>query len=392
MSLPLEGIRVLDLSTMLPGPFCTQVLADYGAEIIKIEDKVGDRGRWSPPFIDDQGALFYAVNRNKKSISLDLRSEEGKNIFEKLVANSDVILDAFRPGVMDKLGLSYEVLKQVNERIIYCALNGFGSTGPLIHTAAHDINIMSLAGITDLSGTKDSLPSLSTLQLTGIAGGSLYAVMAILMALINRQKTGRGQFCDVSMMDGAISLLAYTLGEWSGSGLLPERGNGLLTGGFAFYQIYETSDNKYISLGAVESKFWREFCERIGKPEYLDSQWKPELQEQMIAGIRTVIKEGSQAEWLEIFADANICLAPVLNLEEMSKHPQVVDRDMIIKMKDFRDSGKDMFLSGLPIKFSDTPGEIKLNFPETGEHTVEILLAAGYTAEEIELFKINGVI
>ncbi|PKM77020.1 MAG: CoA transferase [Firmicutes bacterium HGW-Firmicutes-15] len=392
MSLPLEGIRVLDLSSLLPGPFCTQILADYGAEVIKIENNNGDRGRWSHPFIDDQGARFYVVNRNKKSITLDLRKEEGLAIFKSLVVDSDVIMDAFRPGVMDKLGLNYDVLKKINERIIYCALNGFGSTGPLSHTAAHDINILSLAGITGLTGTKDSGPALSTLQLAGTAGGSLYAVMAILMALINRQKSGQGQFCDVSMMDGAISLLAYTLGEWSGTGVMPERGNALLTGAFAFYQIYETSDNKYISLGAAESKFWEEFCERIGKPEYVDDQWKQEVQEEMIAGIRTVMKEKSQAEWLETFIDANICLAPVLNLEEMSEHPQVVDRDMIIKMKNFRGSGKDMFLSGLPIKFSDTPGEIKLNFPETGEHTVEILLAAGYTAEDIELFKINGVI
>lgn len=392
MSLPLEGIRVLDLSRMLPGPFCTQILADYGAEVIKIEDKGGEQGRWSHPLIGDQGARFFAVNRNKKSITLDLRKNEGKAIFRKLVANSDVIVDGFRPGVMDKLGLPYEELKQVNDRIIYCAINAFGSNGPLSQVPAHDINILSLAGIAALNGAKDGTLVLPPIQLAGNAAGSLYAVIAVLTALTNLQKTGLGQFCDVSMMDGAISLLAYTLAEWSGNEVVTQRGQGLLTGGFAYFNIYETSDHKYVSLGASEAKFWQDFCQRIGKPEYISIQWNTEMQEEMIAGIGAIIKEKSRAEWIEIFVDTNICFTPVLELDEMCEHPQVLARDMIIKMSDFRDSGKDMILPGLPIKFSDTPGEVKLTFQEAGEHTAEILSAAGYTSEEIHLFKINGVV
>jgi crotonobetainyl-CoA:carnitine CoA-transferase CaiB-like acyl-CoA transferase len=377
---------------MLPGPFCTQILADYGAEIIKIEVKGGERGRWSQLRIGDQGARFFSVNRNKKSITLDLRRKEGKAIFKKLVADSDVIVDGFRPGIMDKLELPYEELKKVNDRIIYCAINAFGSTGPFSHAPAHDINILSLAGIAGLNGVKDGKLVLPAIQLAGNAAGSLYAVIAILMALTNRQKTGLGQFCDVSMMDGAISLLAYTLAEWSGNEVMPKRGQGILTGGFAYFNIYETSDHKYVSLGASEAKFWQEFCQRIGKPEYIAIQWKLEMQEEMIAGIGAIIKEKSRAEWIEIFDDTNICFTPVLELDEMCEHPQVIARDMIIKMSDFRDSGKDMILPGLPIKFSDTPGEVKLTFPEAGEHTVEILSNAGYTSEEIQLFKINGVV
>lgn len=392
MSMLLDGINVLELSGLLPGPFCTQILADYGAEVTKIEDQAGDRARHMPPFIDEQGALFYAVNRNKKSIGLDLRRAEGKAIFMKLAAKSDVIVDAFRPGVMDKLGLSYEQLKKVNPGLVYCALSGFGSTGPYAKTAAHDLNILSLAGITGLTGAKHSFPGISPVQLAGAAGGSLYAVIAILIALYNRQKTGYGQFCDVSMLDGAISLLAYTLAEWSGEHKLPQRGNAFLTGAYACYQIYETSDHKYISLGALEGKFWEEFCEGIGKADYAPSQWDIEMQDELIESISFIIKSKTQAEWLAVFANSNICLTPVLSLEEMSEHPQVKARNSLIKLENFKYSGKDMFLGGLPIKFLDIPEEIKTSFPENGEHTAEILLKAGYTAEEVELFKISGVI
>ncbi|HEX3011833.1 MAG TPA: CoA transferase, partial [Syntrophomonadaceae bacterium] len=253
MTLPLEGIKVLDLSRYLPGPFCTQLLADFGAEVIKVEDpRGGDLGRHLAPLIENQSARFYTVNRNKKSITLDLKQEEGKAAFKKLVLNSDVVVDQFRPGVMDKLGLGYENLREVNDKIIYCTLTGYGLNGPLRNTAGHDINYLSLAGITELTGTSQGKPAICAAQIADIAGGSLYSVIAILLALAARDKTGQGQLCDIAMMDGAVSLLSYTLGEWSGWGRLPERGGDVLTGGYAFYNIYQTKDNKYVSLGALE--------------------------------------------------------------------------------------------------------------------------------------------
>ncbi len=392
MGSPLEGIRVLDLSQMLPGPFCTQLLGDYGAEIIKVEDINGERARNTYPYIDNQGARFYALNRNKKSIQLDLRKPEGREVLKKLTAISDVIVDGFRPGVLDRLGLSYEVLKGVNERIIYCSINAYGSTGPLKDVPAHDVNILSLAGITGLTGTKEGKPALSTLQLGGTAGGSLFAALAILMALNCRHKTGKGQFCDISMMDGLISLLAYTLSEWSGTGLLPEMGNGLLTGGYAYFNVYETKDNKYLSVGLAEDKFWEEFCKRIGKPDYIGFQRVPDMQEKLIAGVAEIIKEKTQEEWVDLFSDINICIAPVLALDEMCEHPQVVDRGMIIKKQDFRGSGKEMVFAGLPVKFSENPGELKFNFPEAGEHTEELLTAVGYNQDDIKKLKNDKVI
>ena len=392
MSLPLEGIRILDLSRIFAGPFCTQLLADFGAEIIKIEPVSGDQGRWAQPLIGDQCANFFAVNRNKKSITLDLKKEDGKAIFKKLASNSDVVVDVSRPGTMDKLGLSYDELKKVNPRIIYCAISGFGLNTPLSNAPAHEINITGMSGITDQTRNKDGSPTLSPVPIAAAVGGSLYGVIAILMALIHRQKTGQGQLCDIAMMDGAISLLNYALGELSGCGNKPEPGTSLLDGGFAYYNIYETSDNKYMSLGAHESKYWRIFCEGIGRPEYIAGHLQAEVQEEIKSGIRAVIKERSQAEWMEIFKDNNSCFTPVLDLEEMCEHPQAAARDMVIKVEQFRDSDKDMMLTGIPFKLSESPGEVKLTFAQAGEHTEKILSEAGYTAEEIQSFKIRGVI
>jgi len=391
VGLPLEGIKILDLSMILPGPFCTQLLADYGAEVIKVEDRGGDSGRWMQPILKEQSARFYAVNRNKKSITLNLRKKESIAIMQKLVADSDVLVHAYRPGKMERLGLSYETLKLVNERLIYCALSGYGATGPMNKSAAHDINIVSLAGVADLTGTNESIPALSAVQLGGVSG-SLYAAIAILMALHQRQNTGRGQYCDISMMDGLISLLAYTLADWSGCGMLPQRGASFLTGGLACYQVYETSDNRYLSLGALEEKFWQEFCKRINKTEYIPIQLEQACQKEMISGIKEVFKSKTQAEWIEEFADADICLTPVLNLDEVSKHPQVLNREMIIKLSDLENSGKDMILAGLPIKFSDTTGKLNTIFPKRGEHTNEILDKLGYSADEIEFFRIEKII
>lgn len=391
MGLPLEDIKILDLSMVLPGPFCTQLLADYGAEVIKVEDRSGDRGRLMQPFIKEQSAKFYVVNRNKKSITLDLRRPASKDIMRRLVADSDVLVHNYRPGMMERLGLAYEDLRPVNERLIYCALSGYGATGPISKNAAHDINIVSLAGVAGLTGTTDSMPALSAVQLGGVSG-ALYAAIAILMALYKRRNTGRGQYCDISMLDGLISLLPYTLADWSGWGTLPQRGAGLLTGGFACYQVYETSDHRYLSLGALEEKFWQEFCRRINKPEYIPIHLDPACQKEMINGIKEVMQSKTQAEWLQVFADADICLTPVLNLDEVSKHPQVLNREMLIKLPDFEGSGKDMVLAGLPIKFSDTPGKLKPFFPKIGEHTNEILARVGYSPEEIELFRKEQII
>lgn len=393
MSLPLEGLRVLDLSRYLPGPFCTQILADFGAEVIKVEDpRGGDLGRQLAPVIKGQSSRFYTVNRNKKSISLDLKKEEGRAIFKKLVLDCDLVVDQFRPGVMDKMGLGYETLRAINERIIYCAITGYGLTGPLRDTAGHDVNYLNLSGVTGLTGACDGMPAMSGVQIADISGGTLYSVIAILLALASRGKTGRGQLCDIAMMDASVSLLVYTLGEWSGWGVLPERGDDVLTGGYACYNIYETKDNKHVSLGAVEDKFWADFCRKTDCEEFIKLQWDKPKRKEIIENIRMVMKKKTREEWVDFFTDSDICFTPVLTMEEMCEHSQVKAREMIIKVPDVRGTGHEVVLTGVPIKLSDTPGVIKLTFPELGEHNEEVLLAAGYTPAEIEKFRKNQVI
>jgi len=392
MTLPLNGIKILDLSRYLPGPFCTQILADFGAEVIKIEDPQGDLGRTLTPLIEGESSRFYTVNRNKKSIALDLKKDACKEIFKKLAAQADVVVDQFRPGVMKKLGLDYEVLQRINPGIIYCAITGYGLTGPWRDTAGHDVNYLNLAGVTGLTGVYNSMPAMSGVQIADIAGGTLHSVIAILLALISREKTGRGQLCDVAMLDCSISLLAYTLGEWAGWGKLPEMGNGVLTGGYACYNIYKTKDDKYVSLGAVEDKFWAEFCQKINRTEYIKLQWDTSLQLDILADVRDIMLSKTQKEWVEFFASCDICFTPVLTLEEMCEHPQVIARDMILKLHNVRGTGRDIPLTGVPIKLSHTPGEAKLTFPGLGEHTAQILKQAGYSDSEINNLRRDGVI
>lgn len=393
MSLPLEGIKVIDLSRYLPGPFCTQLLADFGAEIIKVEQPgMGDPGRQLPPVVNGVSSRFYTVNRNKKSVTLDIRTEEGKKIFKRLAENCDIVVDQFRPGFMDELGLGYDELKKGNNRMIYCAISGYGLTGPMRTTAGHDLNYLNLAGITGLTGGRDGRPAMSGAQIADIAGGTLYAIIAILLALASRDRTGEGQLCDISMLDGAVSLLAYTLGEWAGDGVIPSIGYGVLSGGYACYNIYESADHKYLSLGAVETKFWAEFCRRLERPQYIQIQWDKEKQAGVIADIDTILKEKTQQEWVEFFSDSDICFTPVLDLQEMTQNLQVKDRQMIQTIEDPGGSGKTMVLTGVPIKLSATPGEIKLNFPALGEHNNEIFTAAGYSHEEIEMWRKQGII
>lgn len=392
MSLPLEGIKVLDLSRYLPGPLATQILADFGAEVIKIEDRKGELGRFLPPMIDDTSARFYAVNRNKKSMGLDLKQPEGKEIFKKLAAEADIIVDQFRPDVMSKLGLGYETLKEINPRIIYCIITGYGLTGPMRDAAGHDINYLNISGITELLGTKEGPPAMSGVQIADTAGGSLYSVIAILLALAAREKTGKGQLCDVAMMDGALSLLSYTIGEWSGGGNLPKRGNELLTGGYATYNNYECKDGKYVSLGAVEAKFWASFCKKIGKEEYIPLQMDITRQPELEASIQSIMLTKTRDEWVEFFADSDICFTPVLTLDEMAQHPQVLAREMIHTLPDFQGSGKDLVCTGVPIKLSETPGEAKMVFAKTGQHTDEVLAGLGYSTSQIEQLHKDGVV
>lgn len=393
MTMPLEGIRVLDLSRVIAGPFCTQLLADFGAEVIKVEDpKGGDSARYQPPLVNGTGSLFYLVNRNKKSLTLDLKKEEGKEVLRRLVCESDVLIEQFRPGVMEKLGLGYESLKAVNPRLIYCSMSGYGQTGPMSSTPSHDLNFQSLAGIALLNGRPGETPAVPPLTMMSLAGGSLYATIAILMALLERTRTGRGQLCDVAILDGSVSLVVQLLAERAGWGRLPRRGKELLGGGFACYNIYATADGGYVSLAAVEGKFWQELCNEMGHPEFIAMQWDPSQQESIYNHVQDYFLTRTRQEWEEHFSQSDICFTPLLDLDEICVHPQVLARDMITRLKDFIKPGEDLCLTGVPFKLSATPGEVKVKFPDLGQQNEEILRSLGYTDKEIAGMAKNAVI
>ncbi|MHA1276481.1 MAG: CaiB/BaiF CoA transferase family protein [Candidatus Helarchaeota archaeon] len=395
MTLALDGIRVLDLSRLLPGPFATMMLADFGAEVIKIEDPIlGDYLRWRAPYLSKgekkESITFLALNRNKKAMILDLKDPQGQEIFYKLAKTADVILESFRPGVVDKLQIGYETIKKVNPQIIYCSLTGFGQNGPYKNLPGHDINYLGVGGIATLTGTADE-PMLMGVQVADIGGGGLNAVIAILMAIIARNNTGKGQYIDVAMMDGAMTWLTYAFSRYWGSKVLPERGTDRLTGGRPGYGIYRTKDNKFIALGALEEKFWRNLCIVINREDLIEqSQPTKEMRSQIRKILRDAFLTKTREEWLNIAKKKDICVTPAYELDEVGCDLQVQAREMFI---DFEDERVGMIkLLGMPFKLSETPGSIRLRAPGYGEHTDTILRSLGYTTETITNLKLKGVI
>ncbi|PAC35714.1 CaiB/BaiF CoA transferase family protein [Caldifermentibacillus hisashii] len=365
---PLQSIRVLDLSRLLPGPFCTMLLADFGAEVIKIEaPELGDYARHYEPKIDENSVMFHSLNRNKKSVTLDLKTDEGKDQFLQMVGKADVVVESFRPGVMKRLGLDFPVLEKINPRLIYCAISGYGQTGPYAEMPGHDINYISYAGLLELMGEKDGKPIVPAVQVADLAGGAYPAVTGILLALLEREKSGKGQFIDISMMDGVISLLQSTLPNYLMKNIPYKRGEQMLSGGLACYEVYQTKDGRWLAVGALEMKFWRIFCQKLGKPEWIPLLNEPdEVQYKLKHDIQTVMYTKTLAEWMDIFEDAEACVSPVLNFAELVNHPQVQARKMFEAIEQ---DGIPVKHIGIPIKLSRTPGKIRAAAPKLGEHT-----------------------
>ncbi|MEG0438146.1 MAG: CaiB/BaiF CoA-transferase family protein [Solibacillus sp.] len=392
MSVALESIRVLDLTRLLPGPFSTMLLADYGAEVIKVEDTgAGDYIRNREPKIGDDSAIFHSVNRNKKSICLDLKTVQGKEILKSLVENADVLVESFRPGVMDRLGVGYDILKTINPRLIYCAISGYGQTGPYANKPGHDLNYISYAGILEYMGDRGSKPIIPSIQVADLGGGALMGTIGILMAIVERERSGKGQFIDISMLDGALSWLQLTLPDFLASGIQSKRGEHKLFGRNANYAIYETKDNRYISVGTTEQKFWNEFCKTIDREDFCEKINGPmEEQDQMKAIIQSIIIQKTLQEWVEIFDQVDTCVTPLNRFEDLEKDPHIIQREMIQTYSD--PEYGNVKLIAPPIKMSKTPGSIRKLAPKSGEHTVEILAGMGLTKEQIETLENEGVI
>ncbi|MCF8565301.1 CoA transferase [Alicyclobacillus tolerans] len=390
-NMPLTGIKVLDLTRLLPGPYATLMLADFGADVIKIEEPgQGDYARWYQPLIGGKGSRHLFINRNKQSVTLNLKTEEGKEIFHKMAHDADVVIESFRPGVVDRLGIGYEAVKAHNPGVIYCSLTGYGQTGPYAQVPGHDLNYVGYSGALSLNGTPESGPTILSVPIADLAGGGQMAVIAILLALQARHRTQQGQYLDVSMLDGVVSLL-YTLAPDHFAKAVVERGRMPLNGRLACYQVYQTADGKYLALGAREAKFWRNFCTCLGRPDLIERQNGPdEEQAELKRIVQDILWTKTQQEWMDIFSGRDTCCTPVNDLNEAFSDPQVLARDML-QTVDHPKAGI-VEQIGIPIKLSETPGSIRTAAPELGEHTRLVLEQLGYSTQEIEALKGKGVV
>lgn len=388
----LEGIRILDLTRLLPGPLCTMYLADMGADVIKIEDtEAGDYTRWDSPKVKNTSAFFLLLNRNKRSMRLNLKVPEGRAVFCRLVEGADVIVEQFRPGVVQKLGIDYASMKAIRPEIVYCSLTGFGQTGPYRDRAAHDINYIGYAGLLGQTGRRGGMPVLPGVQVADEAGGSLMAAMGILAALIGRQRTGEGRYVDVAMLDGVLSLMVIAFGHFIGYGSPPGRGEGLLTGGVPCYDVYETRDGRFMALGALEPKFWKAFCTLVGRPDLVKDQFPSgPRREEVRRAVEAIFRERTRDEWVEVLSGVDACCSPVLELHESVQDEHVKARGMIFEMEHPVEGPLKQL--GFPIQFSDATFEVTRPAPMWGEHTEEILAALRYSDAEIRLLREKGAI
>jgi crotonobetainyl-CoA:carnitine CoA-transferase CaiB-like acyl-CoA transferase len=386
MSHSLENLKVLDLSMNLPGPYMTWLMASLGAEVVKVENPDGGDSlrRLGKAKSDRQTSPYFeAVNRNKKSITLNLKHPEAKTLFFKLLDIYDVVVEGFRPGTMERLGLGFESTSTVQPRLIHLALSSYGQHGPNRLRAGYDLNCLSLAGIMSMTGTRDGRLAIPGIQIADVGGGSLIALVALLAAVIQREKTGKGQFIDASIFHGTLSLATMMFGAVEAGAEKCQPGSMMLNGGAACYGVYETSDGRHMSLAAVEPKFWKNFCSAIGKTDLEESQYGGT---QTIEELRRVFAERTQAEWMQLLEQQDTACEPVLTLDEVANLELVRARDMITRDP----QGRRQLRS--PLRVGDRPPVEDLPAPSLGEHIQEVLGSIGLSSTDVEALARTGVI
>ena len=376
----LDGITVVDLSRLLPGPYCSMILADHGARVIAVEDK---------RFLAD-GLFFNLINRNKEHMSLNLKTEKGQEIFYRLIEKADVLLEGFRPGVVDRLGVGYESVRKANPNIIYCSITGYGQNGPFRDRVGHDANYLSYAGVLDLIGEKDRPPSIPGIQIADIAGGGMNAAIGILLALFARQNTGKGQYIDISMTDGMVGFLPAALFFRQLTGQEPKRADGLLSHRYACYNTYETADGRYLSIGAVENRFWKQLCDTLEIPEYAPLQYDDQRREEILQYMRQTFKQKTLDEWDAMLGDLDICWGKIQSTREVLEDPLFLQREAVVEIEGL--DGKKSKTLGVTVKLSETPGSVRTPPVNFGESTYTILEEMGYLGEDIKEFEDKGVI
>jgi len=393
---PLEGIRVLDFSRLIAGPYCTMLLGDMGAEVIKVEQpgKGDDSRAFGPPFINGESVYFFSFNRNKKSITINLKTEEGKDIIRELIKKSDILVENFRPGYMEKIGFGFDDVHKLNPGLIYTSVSGYGHTGPDKFRPGYDVVAQGMGGLMSLTGDPDGPPYKVGTSLADIMG-AIYAFQGTLLALIARQRDGKGQRVDVSLLDGQVSLLTYQAGIYFSTGKSPTRkGNQHPT--ISPYETFKASD-EYINIGVGNDKFWHVFCELVSLKDieydqrFATNPKRVENRDELFPIIQKIIQEKTAEEWLKLFDEHGIPSGPILSVDKVLTHPQVLARDMVVEIP-HRKAGN-IKLTGIPVKLSDTPGSVKLPPPLLGEHNEEIFTGIlGYNKEQIDSFRKEKII
>ena len=376
----LEDVRILDLSRLAPGPFCTMLLADLGADVLLIEPPPESRAGQSPG-VGRGGEPYNALGRNKRSIILNLRDEEARDVFYRLVESADVVLEGFRPGVVQRLAVDYETLRNKNPRLVYCSLSGYGQTGPYAGLVGHDINYISIGGALGMIGWPDQPPAIPMNLIADFAAGGLHAAYAILAALHARDRTDRGQYLDIAMSDGVLYLLASAVSGYYTSGRSPEAGGTILNGALPFYNVYQCSDGGWISVGSIESHFWANLCRVMGREDFIPHQFDGEKREEVFAHFRDQFKTKTRDEWFEVLKQTDICAAPIYSLDEALADPHNLARGMVVEVE-HPEAGR-VKQVGVGTKLSDTPGAVRAPAPAPGQHTDNVLNSLGYDADRI---------
>ena len=403
MASALSGIRVIDTCGLGPASLAAMTMADMGAEVIKVDmppggghKGVGDGLPYFPEQEDEAARMMAhtAVDRNKKKTAINTRTEAGQAVFQRLAKSSDVVLEAFRPGVMDRMNVGYPALSKINPRIIYCAVSGYGQTGPYRMYPGHDGNYAGFGGILGMTGDRVGGPPVMALNVVAdMAVAYLNALVGILLAICARERTGKGQMVDVSMMDGVVGLLAGVPGavEYPFSGALPVRGDTLTSGTHPFYSVYETKDKKYVSICPIEPRFWANMCKALGRDDLLSQEFAPSpKREEIIKDLRKIFLTKTRDEWFDTLVKADVPIGKVLDIDEVFNDPQALARQMVLDIAHPK-FGK-VKQVGISIKLSDTPGSIRSLAVSLAHDTEEVMAGLGYSKAEIEKLRGEGAI
>lgn len=384
---PLAGVRVLDLTRLLPGPLATQHLADQGAEVIKVEDTgAGDYARSMGAMAGGSSFFYQIVNRNKKSLRLDLKHPRGHEILMRLIEGADVLVEGFRPGVMDKLGLGYAAAEARNPRLVYCSISGYGQTGPYALRAGHDINYIGYAGVLDQIGAAGGAPAIPNLQIGDLLGGTMSAVAGMMVALFDARRSGQGRHVDIAMTDAVLAHAIFPMVEVLANGGVQPRGEDLLTGGVPCYGVYETADGRHMAVGALEEKFWHLVCDTLGRPDLKPCHLeRGEHAAVARAELAALFRSRNQADWVALFDRVDCCVTPVLRLEESLVDPHIVARKMVIEVDGVRQFASPIGLQGDACRAA-TPA------PAAGADTDELLSELGFDPPAIEALRREGVV